>query len=162
MCVTTSQYEISGKNSHLLSQKVFLWSIICPSEKTIHWNKQHFGIRYRPPLFLHYVSQLLNITDQSSIVCCYCCFLTFFLHYFYFCSFLIIKKKCPWTRSMTGGPRTRSMKVVDGPGPKWGSMHPWSMFCPHPHPPAQPTHKMGRLCKPYRFLEGYYFKFSIR
>ena len=160
MCFTTSQYEIGGKNSHLLSQKVFIRSIICPSEKTIHWNKQHFGIRYRPsPLFLHYVSQL-NITDQSSIVCCYCCFLTFFLHYFYFCSFLIIKKNCPWTRSMTGGPWTRSMKVVHGPGPKWGSMHPWSMFCPHP--PAQPTHKMGRLCKPYRFLEGYYFKFSIR
>ena len=132
MCVTTSQYEISSKNSHLLSQKVFLRSIICPSEKTIHWNKQHFGIRYRPPpLFLHYVSQL-NITDQSSIVCCYCCFLTFFLHYFYFCSFLIIKKNCPWTRSMTGGPWTRSMKVVHGPGPKWGSMDPWSMFCPHP------------------------------
>ena len=28
---------------------------------------------------------------------------------------------------MTGGPWTRSMKVVHGPGPKWGSM-----FCPHP------------------------------
>ena len=24
------------------------------------------------------------------------------------------------------------MKVVHGPGPKWGSMDPWSMFCPHP------------------------------
>ena len=58
MCVTTSQYEISGKNSHLLSQKVFLRSIIYPSEKTIHWNKQHFGMRYRPPLFLHYVSTI--------------------------------------------------------------------------------------------------------
>ena len=33
---------------------------------------------------------------------------------------------------MTGGPWTRSMKVVHGPGPKWGSMDPWSMFCPHP------------------------------
>ena len=58
MCVTTRQYEISRKNSHLLSQKVFLWSIIYPSEKTIHWNKQHFGMRYRPPLFLHYVSTI--------------------------------------------------------------------------------------------------------
>ena len=28
---------------------------------------------------------------------------------------------------MTGGPWTRSMKVVHGPGP-----NPWSMFCPHP------------------------------
>ena len=28
---------------------------------------------------------------------------------------------------MTGGPWTRSMKVVHGPGPKWGSM-----FCPRP------------------------------
>ena len=36
-------------------------------------------------------------------------------------------KKYPWTRSMT-----RSMKVVHGPGPKWVSMDPWSMFCPHP------------------------------
>ena len=39
---------------------------------------------------------------------------------------------------MTGGPWTRSMKVVHGPGPKWGSMDPWSMFCPHP---------VGTLCK---------------
>ena len=39
--VTTSQYEISGKNSHLLSQNVFLQSIIYPSEKTIYWNKRH-------------------------------------------------------------------------------------------------------------------------
>ena len=30
------------------------------------------------------------------------------------------------------GPWTRSMKVVHGPGPKRGSMDPWSMFCPHP------------------------------
>ena len=82
--------------------------------------------------FPSYLDHYLNITDQSSIVCCYCCFLTFFLHYFYFCSFLIIKKNCPWTQSMTGGPWTWSMKVVHGPGPKWGSMDPWSMFCPHP------------------------------
>ena len=33
---------------------------------------------------------------------------------------------------MKGGPWTRSMKVVHGPGPKWGSMDPWSVFCPHP------------------------------
>ena len=33
---------------------------------------------------------------------------------------------------MRGGPWTWSMKVVHGPGPKWGSMDPWSMFCPHP------------------------------
>ena len=33
---------------------------------------------------------------------------------------------------MTGGPWTWSMKVVHGPGPKRGSMDPWSMFCPHP------------------------------
>ena len=58
MCVTTSQYEISDKNSQLLIQKVFLRRIIYPSEKTIHWNKQHFGMRYRPPLFLHYVSTI--------------------------------------------------------------------------------------------------------
>ena len=41
-------------------------------------------------------------------------------------------KNCPWTWSMTGGPWTRSMKEVHGPGPKRGSMDPWSMFCPHP------------------------------
>ena len=135
MCVTTSQYEISGKNSHLLSQKVFLRSIIYPSEKTIHWNRQHFGMRYRsppPPLFYTMWAQL-NITDKSSIVCCCCCFLTLFLHYVCFCSFLIIKKNCPWTWSMTGGPWTRSTKVVHGPDLKWGSMDPWSMFCPHPN-----------------------------
>ena len=134
MCVTTSQHEISGKNSHLLSQKVFVRSIIYPSEKTIHWNKHHFGMGYRtppPPLFLHYVS---TIKHYWSIEHCLLLlfFLTLFLHYFWFCSFLIIKKNCPWTWSMTGGPWTRSMKVVHGPGPKWGSMDPWSMFCPHP------------------------------
>ena len=42
------------------------------------------------------------------------------------------KKNCQWTRSMTGGPWTRSIKVVHGPGPRWGSMDPWFMFCPHP------------------------------
>ena len=57
----------------------------------------------------------LNITDQSSIVCCCCCFLTLFLHYFCFCSFLIIEKNCPWTRSMTAGPWTRSKVGVHGP-----------------------------------------------
>ena len=30
-------------------------------------------------------------------------------------------KKYPWTWSMTGDPWN---------GPKWGSMDPWSMFCP--------------------------------
>ena len=43
--------------------------------------------------------------------------LFFNLYYFCtisFCSFLIIKK------------------TVHGPGPKWGSLDPWSMFCPHP------------------------------
>ena len=44
-----------------------------------------------------------DIHGQSSIVCCCCCCCCFFqpfLHYFCFCSFLIIKKNCPWTRSM--------------------------------------------------------------
>ena len=45
MHVTTSQYDISSKNSHLLSQNVFLQSIIYPSDKKIHLNKQHFGMR---------------------------------------------------------------------------------------------------------------------
>ena len=45
MCVTTSHYETSGKNSHLLSQNVLLQSIISPSEETIHWDKQYFGMR---------------------------------------------------------------------------------------------------------------------
>ena len=49
MRVTTSQHEIyliSGQNSHLLSQNVFLdQSTIYPTEKTFHWNKQHLGMR---------------------------------------------------------------------------------------------------------------------
>ena len=113
MCVTTSQYEISGKNSHLLSQKVFLRSIIYPSEKTIHWNKQHFGMRCWPPIFfLHYVS--------SSIVCC-CCFSTLWLHCFCFCSFLIIKKTVhgpgPWQGVHGPGPWKWSMDPVQSAGP---------------------------------------------
>ena len=46
--VMTSEFEIylmSGQNSHLLSQNVFLQSIIYPTKKTIHWNKQYFGMR---------------------------------------------------------------------------------------------------------------------
>ena len=46
--VTTSQYEIyliSGQNSHLLSQNVFLQSIIYSTEKIIHWNKRHVSMR---------------------------------------------------------------------------------------------------------------------
>ena len=45
MCVMISQYKKSGKNSHVLSQNVFVQSIIYQSEKTIHWNKQHFGMK---------------------------------------------------------------------------------------------------------------------
>ena len=41
-------HDLSIRNkrqkSHLLSQNVFLQSIIYPSEKKIHWNKQHFGM----------------------------------------------------------------------------------------------------------------------
>ena len=46
--VMTSEFEIylmSGQNSHLLSQNVFLQSIIYLTKKTIHWNKQYFGMR---------------------------------------------------------------------------------------------------------------------
>ena len=32
------------------------------------------------------------------------------------------------TRSMIGGPWTRSMIVVHGPGPRWESMDPWSIL----------------------------------
>ena len=48
MHVTTSQYDIhvysiSGQNSHLHTQNVFLQGIINYStEKSIYWNKQHF------------------------------------------------------------------------------------------------------------------------
>ena len=48
------------------------------------------------------------ITDQSSIACC--CF-SVFVH------FSLFKKRCPWTSSMTGGPWTKSMKVVLGLAP---------------------------------------------
>ena len=58
MRVTTSQYKISRKNSHLLSQNVFLQSIIYPSEKTIHWHEVE-GVCCLPTLsFLHYVSTI--------------------------------------------------------------------------------------------------------
>ena len=40
------------------------------------------------------------------------------------CQSFVSITKCPWTRAM---------KVVHGPGPKWGSMDPWFIFCPHPH-----------------------------
>ena len=42
MRVTTSQFEISGKNH--IGQNVFLPSVIYPSEKK-NWNKRLFGMR---------------------------------------------------------------------------------------------------------------------
>ena len=60
MRFTSCQYEIyliSGQNSQLLTENVLLQSIIYPTEKTIHWNKQHFCMRwkscvsYRSPFF---------------------------------------------------------------------------------------------------------------
>ena len=126
MCVTTSQYEISSKNSHLLSQKVFLRSIIYPSEKTIHWNKQHFGMRYRPPLFFFpYVSTIKHYWSIEHCLLLLLLFFTLFLHYFCFCSlfhnFSLLKKTVhgpgPW-------------QGIHGPGPwKW-SMDPVQSGCP--------------------------------
>ena len=107
MCVKTSQNEISGKNSHLLSQKVFIRSLIYPSEKTassiLAWGTDP------PPLFLHYVSTILNITDQLSIVCCCCFFKSYFCTFSVFVHFSL------------------SNKTVHGPGP-WQGVHgpgPW-------------------------------------
>ena len=46
---TTFQFEIRGKN-HTLIYII----IIYPTEKTIHWNKQHFGMRLpTDPLFFY-------------------------------------------------------------------------------------------------------------
>ena len=62
------------------------------------------------------------------------------------------------TRSMTGGPWTRSMIVVHGPGPRWESMNPWSMFCPHPlykyRPPASLTTQIQPPPQALRFSHG--------
>ena len=67
---------------------------------------------------------------RQCLVKSYFCTISVLIHFslfFWKCSFYQNKKR-QWTRSMTGGPWTRSMKVVHGPGPKWESM-----FCPHPH-----------------------------
>ena len=43
--IKESQTLNMRQKSHLLSQNVFLQSVIYPSEKKkIHWNKQHFGM----------------------------------------------------------------------------------------------------------------------
>ena len=55
-------------------------------------------------------------------------FLSYFSTISVFVHFSLFKKRCPWTPSMTGDAWTRSMKVVYGPGPKWGSMDPWSII----------------------------------
>ena len=50
---------------------------------------------------------------------------------------------------MTGGPWTGSMKMVHRPGPKWGSMDPWSMFCPHPRKTAPKLRQNRITANPY-------------
>ena len=108
MCVMISQYKISSKNSHLLSQNVFVQSIIYQSEKTIiHWNKQHFAIGKshvlptKLPFFLHHVSTINYYYWSIGHCLLLLLFFNLILHYFCFCSFLIyFKKSGPWTRSM--------------------------------------------------------------
>ena len=56
MRVTTSQYEIyliSGQNSHLFSQNVFLQSIIYPTKKTIILARGKSRVLSTDPFFLH-------------------------------------------------------------------------------------------------------------
>ena len=67
------------------------------------------------------------ITDQSSNYLLLFFYPIFPLFLFLFISHYL-KKRCPWTPSMTGDAWTWSMKVVYGPGPKWGSMDPWSII----------------------------------
>ena len=67
-----------------------------------------------------------SVHGPRAIACC--CFLILFLHYFCFWSFLIISKKESMNPAMTGGAWTASMKLVYGPGPKWGSTDPWSIY----------------------------------
>ena len=144
MCVTTSQYKISGKNSHLHSQKVFVQSMIYQRKQFIGtssilaWGKSSFSC-LPTATFLHYVSTI-KLSDQSSIVRCCCCFfcLIFALFLFSFISHYLKKLSMDAVHDRGSmdpdhGPLSwiRSVKVVHVPGPKWGSMDPWSMFCPH-------------------------------
>ena len=55
---------------------------------------------------------------------------------------------------MTGGPWTRSMKVVHGPGPRRGSMDPWSMLCPHPFQRGSTATGYGEISLTGVFING--------
>ena len=131
MCVMISQCKIRGNNSHLLSQNVFDQSIIYQSEKTIHWNMQHFlawgkshVLPTELPFLVHHVS---TINYYYWSIKHNCLLLLFFKSYFTLVLFLFIshllKKSVygpsPWQGTMTGGLWTQSMKVVHGPSPKW-------------------------------------------
>ena len=61
MRVTTSQYETSGKNN------APLLSCNLPAGEKIHWNKQHFGTRYKSfvayqPPFTHCICEVVTRT----------------------------------------------------------------------------------------------------
>ena len=94
-----------------------------------------------PPSFLHYVSTIKHYWSFEHCLLLLL-FLTLFLHYFCFCSFLIIKKTVhgpgPW-------------QGVHGPGPEKGSMDPWSMFCPHPS-----TKRNSRRCDYSPWTQPYF------
>ena len=53
------------------------------------------------------------------------------------------------------GPWTRSMKVVHGPGPKWGSKDPWSIFCPHSYFTCMNMHVI-KSCHTYTYNFRYF------
>ena len=67
-----------------------------------------------------------------------------------------IKKNCPWTWSLTGGPWTRSMKVVHGSGPKRGPWTPGPCFVLTPHrvPPIEQKFRFEILKIPHSQWNG--------
>ena len=94
------------------------------------WGKSRVSCLQTAP-FLHYVS---TIKYYWSIE--HCSLLLFFKSYFctfpVFVHFSLFKKKLFMDPDHGPLSWTGSMKVVHVPGPNWGSMDPWSMFCPHP------------------------------